>query len=466
MDIYSDKDVEALKAHIDEVNKKIKIKISKEVDPTIDELNKIAGIVMKFVKSKKRIVYGGTALNMLLMNKDKNDAIYDEYEAPDIDFYSPDPIKDLMDLCDILYKEHKYEKVSAIEAVHQGTYKIHVEFKDAADITYVPYQLYNNMPYTEIDGYRLIHPLFIYIDYFRMLTDPLSSASSGRWEKAIKRLNLMQKHFAITKVTRKLTNPKISDTTHNELMSTIFKTMINKKTLIVYGFEAYNQLIFNSGEKNIKPTNIPYFEVVSTNYEDDVNDIMKILRAEYDDVAKDISLEERYPFFQFYGYNIVISYKNIPLIQIFDYDNQCIPYKTITMKNGTLQIGTFDGILKMGIIKIMRARVENNPQDKDKYYTLVSHLIEIRNRYLSKVNKTAADDTIFSSFVVQCVGKSIDAKTLKRLRIEQNKKHKRYPFSYTPSVVKTRPVIHPKYLNISGNVINKVENLKILKPAK
>ena len=56
-----------------------------------------------FLRVRKRICYGGTAINALLPPQDQ---FYDmNVELPDYDFFSPDPLKDAKDLADIYYKK-------------------------------------------------------------------------------------------------------------------------------------------------------------------------------------------------------------------------------------------------------------------------------------------------------------------------------------------------------------------------
>ena len=59
----------------------------------------IIDIVEAFLRSRKRICYGGTAINNILPPHDQfyNRAI----ELPDYDFFSPEPLKDAKELANI-----------------------------------------------------------------------------------------------------------------------------------------------------------------------------------------------------------------------------------------------------------------------------------------------------------------------------------------------------------------------------
>ena len=73
-------------------------------------------LVKEFIKSNKRILYGGQALDYAL--RLKGSQIYNsEYKLPDYDFYSPDHIKDAYKLALELYK-NKYKNIAIIRAIH------------------------------------------------------------------------------------------------------------------------------------------------------------------------------------------------------------------------------------------------------------------------------------------------------------------------------------------------------------
>ena len=60
------------------------------------DVQKIIEIVERFLKKKKRICYGGTAINNILPEEKQ---FYDKsIELPDYDFFSPTPLKDAKEL--------------------------------------------------------------------------------------------------------------------------------------------------------------------------------------------------------------------------------------------------------------------------------------------------------------------------------------------------------------------------------
>ena len=74
------------------------------------------------MSNKGRKAYGGYALNAAILAVSPQDAIYDAASPPpDVEFYSPDPVGDVVDICKRLHAEgHEY--VQGKEAVHDGTW--------------------------------------------------------------------------------------------------------------------------------------------------------------------------------------------------------------------------------------------------------------------------------------------------------------------------------------------------------
>jgi len=103
------------------------------------EVQHIIHIVETFLKTKKLICYGGTAINNILPSQDQ---FYNkEIEIPDYDFFSANALEDAKELSNIYAKEG-YEDVEAKSGVHHGTFKVFVNFIPVADITFIPSQLF------------------------------------------------------------------------------------------------------------------------------------------------------------------------------------------------------------------------------------------------------------------------------------------------------------------------------------
>ena len=106
------------------------------------EARKIVDIMERFLRVKKRVVYGGAAINAHLSPANK---FYDpRLYLPDYDFMTPDPLQDCADLI-VTFQHEGFIDVEAKFGIHEGTYKIFVNYRSAADITYMPPDIYRRL---------------------------------------------------------------------------------------------------------------------------------------------------------------------------------------------------------------------------------------------------------------------------------------------------------------------------------
>lgn len=157
-------------------------------------------LVRKFVKERKRILYGGTAIDFAL--RVKGDKIYpDEFLAfPDLDFYSPDSVGDAYDLADV-ENEEGVPNISAIVAYHTQTMRVRFNTISVADISYAPRSVYEKMHTIEYDGFRVIHPWHQYIDMHLGMARPFNNAPRevilDRRNKDVERFNKLYPHYPV-----------------------------------------------------------------------------------------------------------------------------------------------------------------------------------------------------------------------------------------------------------------------------
>ena len=179
-----------------EKNKSKYEEVSLKKDPNYEVCLKAIGMIKEFIKERGLIIYGGTAIDYAL--RLHGDKIYpdEELTMPDLDFYSPDNVKDAYDLADILYAAGLGE-VSAIRATFVKTMRVDVGNQFLADITYTSPNMFEKLPYLDYEGMKIIHPNYQRMDLHIGLTylydSPPREALFARW-KFIKRFNLMDKY--------------------------------------------------------------------------------------------------------------------------------------------------------------------------------------------------------------------------------------------------------------------------------
>ncbi|AYV84245.1 MAG: hypothetical protein Hyperionvirus20_23 [Hyperionvirus sp.] len=480
-------DIEELPDHIAAIQKAAQKKKFELVEPHEEEINKVSNIILNFIKENKRKIYGGFALNLLIKDKNPADAIYSDTDIPDIDFYSPEPLKDLVKLCNVLFKSG-FQKVRGSESQHRETYNIRVGGQLYCDISYVPRNIYNRMPYREINGLNVIGPEFMLVDYFRLITDMISS--TWRLEKTVKRMYLLQKYYPLpyikTPIDIKLSTIPEEKVILENLLDVIFNYIQNNKALVVVGFYAYDQFLKASSilksnspnAKKFKYLEVPYYEIIVDDYKAQTNQLLDLLKKKYSEIESDIHVTEHYPFFQFWGYFCLIYYKDKVIAKIFSNNKKCTPlivlpaYKFQNNKflesdpKNTVNIGSFSTVMLNGLITVFKARVDQDKNLKDLYYTFLSHLMEMRNYFFNSHKKTIYDNTPFKEFVMDCTGVPITPDQERQLLFEYRKKHKKYTFKYEPSEDGKPTDLNFIFANSSGNPINNNKNLKLTPEAK
>lgn len=489
--LFTKQDVDLLGSHIEKITKEAQKQQMLLIEPHEDEIRKVTAVILDFVAENKRKIYGGYALNLLVRDKNPKDAIYTEDEMPDIDFYSPEPLRDLVKICNTLH-QMGFKRVMGREALHKETYSIKVNNQLYCDISYVPRNIYHRMPFRELaikgqDGkvrkLMVIGPEFMMIDYFRLTTDMILSA--WRLEKSVKRFYLLQKYYPLPHINAPLPisgpkDPAVA-TTLTQLLDTIHNFVQERPSTVVVGFYAYDHFLKESGilkanRKIFRYVDVPYYEIITTEYKQDGIALVDSLKKGFATLADDLHVVENYPFFQFWGYSAHIYYKDFLLAKVFSNNNRCIPFITVPSDNfrsgqlvpgtKTISIGSFSQVMLYGLISVIKARVDQDKVMKDVYYTMLSHLIDARNYYFSTTKKTIYDTSPFQEFVIKCKGVPVTPEQERQMLIEYRKKRNRkYIFSYDPAT-DFREEITFVFANSSGNPIKNFKNLKLVPGAK
>lgn len=473
-------DNEQFKEHYPKIMKKIETKKLMEMEPTIDEITKVYDEIIKYIKTNKRKVYGGFALNKLLISKMPNLAIYDEFDTPDIEFYSPEPLGDLIKICDLLH-EKGFKNVVGQEAQHKETYSIFVNFQLYCDITYVPTNIYNKSRFVQLDDFNLIHPHFMFIDFFRMFTDPM--ISYWRLEKHFGRYLKLQKTYPLPLINKPLDVKPYKYDNLNNTINLFQEFLMLKSSIIFTGFYVYNYYFVHSKyhdqDNRFRQIQMPYIEVYSINYVEDGLDIIKFINDLPENVKSKITYTEFYPFFQFYGYNTVFYFNDndikIPILYFYSNNKKCIPFKNVpyisfdnveikhkieSNETLTINIGSFDFNILHALIILVKIRVDNDNDWNDIIYTLINGYVSFRNYYFSQNKKTLYDDTIYEGFVINCKGETISPEREKRLLMQMRKKYgKPGIYRYEPGISKQSSKFY--FLNSSGNAIKNQSNFKL-----
>ena len=249
---------------------------------------KAINIVHKFIKERKRILYGGLAIDVAL--KKHGQAIYDpKYTFPDYDFYSPSHIEDSIIICNKLY-DAGFQYTRRVPALSEGTVKIQIDFTVfVADITYMDPHEYKNLSTNTVNGLRYVTPDYIKINSYLSISH---AKNCFRWKKDCERLTLLNKYYPIKLETGiKVKVPKNNNGLVQDLLNyLITNEEMNNNTI----FQGYIASIIFQKQKIDKFTGT--LEIICTDQIDNYIDNILVFLTK----SKQIDLDKHYIMYDTY----------------------------------------------------------------------------------------------------------------------------------------------------------------------
>jgi len=330
-------------------------KIEKKTGKTLiknPQIQEIIQIVENFLKLKKRVCYGGTAINNILPESDQ---FYDKsVELPDYDFFSPDPLNDAIYLADMYHKEG-FEEVEAKSGAHAGTFKVFVNFMPVADITFCAPELYKRISKDAIviNGISYTPPDYLRMLMYLELSRPKGDAS--RWEKVLKRLTLLNKNFPLKSKNcnvRDIQRLFKSDSRDNyaagskklasgEIFDIVRDTVIRQGCVF---FGAYaNRLYLKKMPKLRREqiAKIPDFDILS----DRPAEVAEIIKRNLKDAgAKNIKIKRKPGVGEIIAPHYEVTIDNDTIIFLYE-PMACHSYNIVHYKGQKIRIATLDTML-------------------------------------------------------------------------------------------------------------------------
>ena len=446
-----------LRSAVDKIGKKMGT--SKLNNP---EIKTIINIVENFLRINKQVCYGGTAINNILPLEDQ---FYDKSsELPDYDFFSKTPLQDAKKLADLYYKEG-FKEVEAKVGVHPGTFKVFVNFIPVADITYLAPPIFKKISKhaIRVAGIKYSPPNFLRMLMYLELSRP--NGDVGRWEKVLKRLTLLNKHYPLrgkscqeediqrlfqygskdviekglkkhkkkrkksqkkflksSRKQNKKTNKKQKggerekteyheeDEFLNNLQDKLF--VIVRNTLVAQGcifFGAMANIMYLQDLKEFKGKkipNVPDFDVLST----DPETTTRILKERLVDAGiKNVKIKKHNEI----GETLPVHYEVSigPESFVFIYEPiACHSYNTVSIDNRKIRIATLDTMLSLYLAFIYT----NRP-----YYRV--NRILCMSQYLFKVQQKnrLKQKGLLKRFSIDCYGEQTTIENLRANKIEK-----------------------------------------------
>ena len=432
-EFFSEKEIDILRLAIDKAEKR-----SDKKAASAPLVKNIINEVEFFLKKKKLICYGGTAINNILPEYDQ---FYDKsLEIPDYDFYSPNALKDAKELADIYYSKG-FIDVEAKSGVHHGTFKVYVNFIAVADITQLDNDLFKTIKKESIsvNGILYCPPNFLRMAMYLELSRPKGDVS--RWEKVLKRLLLLNKHHPIKhpKCNEINFQRSMEDTlnkqSHREedVYNIVKKSFMNQEVIFFGGFAntLYSRYMPKKLRKKLQKT--PDFDILSTDPKA-VCTIIKERLKDYDitniDIVKHKGVGEIIsPHYEIKVASDTIAFVYEPLA--------CHSYNIIKIEGKPIKIATIDTMLSFYLAFVYANRPYYDPQ---RLLCMSQYLFKVqqKNRLQQK--------GLLRRFSISCYG---EQPTLESMRQEKSNKfeelkEKRDSVEYEEWFLKYVPGQHKK----------------------
>lgn len=402
---FQECEIAILRHAVDETEKRQGQKMAKS-----DDIQKILKIVEDFIVRKKLVCYGGTAINNILP---KYAQFYNrDIEIPDYDFFSPNALDDAKELADIYYKSG-YVEVEAKAGMHMGTFKVFVNFIPIADITYMHKDLYAAI---FKDSIVVLNTHYAPPNYLRMamyleLSRPAGDVS--RWEKVMKRLNLLNTHYPLVSKDKcyKLDFSKqIEDAADDleQLYITIRDSLIDQSTVFFggYAMSLYSKYANNTGRSVM--ANRMKFDVLSEEPEKCATIIKENLtRANF----KNIKTVKHPAFSEIIPEHIEIIVGKRTMAFIYK-PIACHSYNQITIDGKQIHVATIDTILTFYLSFLYADMPYYN---RDRLMCMANFLFEIEQQ--NRLEQRG----LLKRFSIDCYGKQ---PTMEDIRAEKANKFK------------------------------------------
>lgn len=412
------------------------------------EIKKMVKMVEEFMVKNSLMCYGGTAVNNILPVKDR---FYDTTrEIPDYDFYSPRALHHAKELADIYYKAG-YNEVEAKSGKHLGTYKVFVNYTPIADITQMDERLYNELKKHSITVNHILYapPNYLRMALYLELSRPAGDIS--RWEKLLKRINLLNKHYPIK--TKKCDQMKsfirsFTSKTHSTIsVFQIIKNFLIDQGVIFFGgwaFTVYSQFMDKKNKK--KFNEYPDFDVISTDAEKCVNLLVSYIKTKG---LKDVSYIKHDGLDEVIAehYEVKIGSNTVAFI----YQSlACYSYNNYEVDKKVAKIATIETIMSMYLAFIYANRDYFN---YDKILCLCKLVYDIQQ------NNRLKQSGLLKRFSIKCDGTQATRESMKKdksdmfQKLKDKKKSAEYEIwflnyrpdvSYTKNKKQNEIVITPK----------------------
>jgi len=392
-----------LRHSIDETESIQKSKIA-----NADDVKRMINILEGFLRKKRSICYGGSAINNILP---ENAQFYDRsIDIPDYDFFCLRPSIDAKELADLYFKAG-FTEVEAKSGIHKGTFKVFVNYIPIADLTQLNPKIFKSIQKDAIviDGIYYAPPNYLRMGMFLELSRPAGDTS--RWEKVFKRLNLLNEYYPLKAPynCQKKANPKDGQKGFDEdKVFVILRESLADQGVVFFG--GYAASLYTKYIGKAYNRRIPDFDVISEDINKSANIIKEQLmeagirgvRTIYHKNTDDVIPEHM---------EVVIGKQRVLLI--FK-PLACYNYNEIQLGGHSIKVATMDTMLSFYLAFVYSGEAYF---DSDRIMCMAQMLFDLEQK--NRVNRKG----LLKRFSANCYG---EQPTLATIRAEKSEKFKEF----------------------------------------
>jgi len=401
---FEEKELEILRYAVDKAEERAGRKVAQS-----EQVKNIIGIVVEFLRKKKLVCYGGTAINNILPVQDR---FYNlSTDVPDYDFFSPNALEHAKELANN-YVSAGYTDVEAKAGVHHGTFKVFVNFIPVADITQLDKELFETISKESIkvNGILYAPPNYLRMSMYLELSRPAGDVS--RWEKVLKRLILLNKNYPMK-------NPKCGSLefmrdfegdvkTENKLYNTVRESLVDQGLIFFGGYASslYGKYMPKKERKQLDDS--PDFDVLSVDPATSATILKERLVA---DGFKSIKINKKPGVGEIIAphYEVVVGKDTV----CFIYEPLgCHSYNTIHIGGDIVNVATLDTMLSFYLAFLYADRPY---YDHDRILCLAQYLFSVQSK------NRLEQKGLLKRFSINCYG---EQETLESMRADKAKKFK------------------------------------------
>lgn len=376
-----------------------------------EDVRAIIEILENFLRRKKCVCYGGTAINNILP---KHDQFYNrDVEIPDYDFYSIHALEDAKELADQYYVAG-YTEIEAKAGVHHGTYKVYVNFIPVADITVMHPVIFKSIQGEAIvkDGIYYAPPNYLRMAMYLELSRPEGDVS--RWEKVLKRITLLNKHYPLRPKkslcdTIDFQREMNSSVDQSEAIYYIVRDMLIEHEAVFFGGYAtslYSKYMPEHRRRQVYK--IPDFDVLAENPDDIAQNIKAQLKTQG---YSKIKIVRHPPLGEIIPEHIELIVEGETVAMLYR-PMSCHSYNKIRLGNQEIRIATIDTMLSLYLAFIYADKPYFN---RDRILCMSMFLFNVEE------NNRLNQNGLLRRFTLNCYGKQ---ETLEDIRALKTQKHK------------------------------------------